>query len=384
MAFDKEKLINEAVAETGLSDFGSAPMHEPLQLLTDALNSESNLNDFGQLRADLLIKSTLGYRLRIEDYIKQHPDVLEHKVKQPVFIVGLPRTGTTALSHMLNHDPANHTLRLWEGRHPVPPPEDATYLTDPRIASSKEEIDMTEVFLPGFFVTHLLAADEPDECYMLFNRNFMSVEFSAMYHIPSYANWLYAQDLTQLYAYHKRQLQMLQHKKSGTWVLKAPFHQMGLEAILSTYPDAIIVQTHRAPMSFVASGCSFSELLRKSCSDSSDPLVVGKDWMDMLRVYTKTFEAARAKLEPQFPNQFIDIFHDEFVNNPWPGIELIYERAGRALSEEGRADMQRWLDEHPKGKHGKHEYDLEKYGISRGEVEAVFADYMKRYSLSME
>ncbi|MGI9296218.1 MAG: sulfotransferase family protein [Pseudomonadales bacterium] len=381
---DIDKLINEAKAKTGLQDFGSDDFLQPLRILIDALENEANFNDVGKFRAELTIQNGLSNRLLIEDYIKQHPEVLQLKIDRPIFIAGLPRTGTTALHHMLNHDPANHTLRLWEGQNPVPPPEKATYLTDPRIAKTQQSVAMTEQFLPGFFKTHLLDAEEPDECHLLFNRNFMSVEYSANYHIPSYANWLYAQDLTASYAYHKRQLQLLQHKKPGRWVLKTPLHQLGVEAILKNHPDAIIVQTHRAPLTFVASGCSFSMVIRQGGSDHIDPLQVGRDWMDMLHIYTTTFEAARAKLEPQHPGQFIDVYHDEFVQNPWPGIEKIYQATGAKLGDEGRASMQRWLDEHPQGKHGKHEYRLEDYGITRAEVEDLFGAYVERYGLTME
>lgn len=381
---DIEKQLGDAKAKTGLDDFGSDDFLQALQILIDALESEADCNDVGKFRAELTIQSGLTNRLLIEDYIKQHPDVLQQQIERPIFIAGLPRTGTTALHHMLNQDPANHTLRLWEGQNPVPPPEEASYRTDPRIAKTAQGVAMTEQFLPGFFKTHLLDAEEPDECHLLFNRNFMSVEYSANYHIPSYANWLYAQDLTESYAYHKCQLQLLQHKKPGRWVLKTPLHQLGVEAILKNHPTAIIVQTHRAPLTFVASGCSFSAVIRQGGSDHVDPLEIGRDWMDMLRVYTTTFEAARARLEPQYPGQFIDLHHDEFVQDPWPGIDSIYQAAGASLSVAGRAPMQRWLDEHPKGKHGKHEYRLEDWGITRSEVEDLFGPYVERYGLSME
>ncbi len=382
---DRDQLLQAAVEQTGLSDFGGDEFREPLDRLVRALNSEARLNDFGGIRAQMTIASGLSNRLKIQDYLQQHPQVRDEVITRPVFIVGLPRTGTTALHHMLNQDPANRTLRLWEAQNPVPPPETATYNTDPRIARQEEGVALTETFLPGFFATHLLDACEPDECYMLLNRNFMSVEYSAMFHIPSYANWLYANLCGRdSYAYHKLQLQLLQSRHPGQWVLKAPFHQLGLTQILKYYPDAIIVQTHRAPMSFVASGCSFSELLRKSGSDHCDKAEIGRDWMEMLTIYTRTFEADRARLELDFPGQFLDLQHDDFVADPWPAIEAIYRLRGTPLSEHGREAMAQWLAQHPQGKHGKHEYQLEDYGITRAEVQALFGDYVERYGLTME
>jgi hypothetical protein len=381
---NKDQLMQDAVEKTGLSDFGSADFEEPLGRLIDALNNEAQLNDFGSFRAGMGISAGLCDRLQIWDYIGQHPEVNNEIVERPVFIVGLPRTGTTALHHMLNQDLNNHTLRLWEAQNPVPPARTETYTTDPRIAKQQQGVDLTETFLPGFLRTHLIDAQEPDECYMLLNRCFMSVEYSAMYHIPSYANWLYANLAgSGAYAYHRLQLQLRQSQRPGQWILKAPFHQLGLDAIFEQYPDAIIVQTHRDPMSFVGSGCSFSELLRKSGSDQIDKAVIGRDWMEMLTVYTQTFEEARARLEVGREGQFIDVHHDEFVNEPWPIIESIYGACSRTLSGEGRAAMQAWLDNNPKGKHGKHEYNLQDYGISKGDVEQLFGDYVARYNLKL-
>jgi hypothetical protein len=383
--FELETLEQAAREQTGLDDFGGDDYREPLARLVAALNTEARLNDFGRLRAQMTMNAGLCTRLQIVDYLRRHPEVREERVVKPVFIVGLPRTGTTALHHMLNQDPLNRTLRLWEAQNPVPPPETATYTSDPRIARQREGVALTETFLPGFLTTHLIEAEEPDECYMLLNRVFMSVEYSALFHIPSYADWLYA-NLCQRdsYSWHKLQLQLLQFRHPGNWVLKAPFHQLGLAEILRHYPDAIIVQTHRAPLSLVASGCSFSEILRRSGSDHIDRAEIGRDWMDMLKIYTRTFEADRARLEPLHPGQFIDLEHDDFVADPWPAIERIYRLRGAPLGGEGRASMASWLAEHPKGKHGKHEYRLEDYGIERAEVEAVFGDYVRRYGLSME
>lgn len=382
---DKNTLIAAAQEEAGLADFGGEEFHQPLDLLVDALNTEARLNDFGLMRTQMTIHSGLVTRLQIHDYLKAHPDVESQPVPRPVFIVGLPRTGTTALHHMLNQDPANRTLRLWEAQAPVPPPETASYHSDPRIAERAEAVALTETFLPGFSRAHLIGAEEPDECYMLLNRDFLSVEYSAMFHIPSYANWLYA-NLCRLDAYrsHRRQLQLLQYRHPGHWVLKAPFHQLGLKEILRHYPDAIIVQTHRAPLTFVASGCSFSELLRRSGSDQVDRDEVGRDWMEMLAVYTRTFEADRAELEPAHPGQFLDFYHDDFVADPWPAVEAIYRARGTPLSDTGRAAMADWLAAHPKGKHGSHEYRLEDYGISREEVAALFDHYMTRYGLGLD
>jgi hypothetical protein len=383
--FAVEALLERAVATVGLQDFGGEDFLEPLERLVDALNTEARLNDFGRLRAQMTMDAGLVQRLRIHDYLQRHPEVAGEGIDKPVFIVGLPRTGTTALHHLLNQDPANRTLRLWEAQDPVPPPQTSSYRSDPRIARQAEGVALTEAFLPGFLKTHLIDAEEPDECYMLLNRNFMSVEYSALFHIPSYAHWLYRNLCARgSYAYHRRQLQLLQSRHPGQWVLKAPFHQLGLTEILRLYPDAIIVQTHRAPLQFVASGCSFSEVLRAPCSDELDRAEIGRDWFEMLTTYTRRFEADRARLESAHPGQFVDLFHDDFIADPLAAVEAIYAARDTPLALPAREAMQAWVAQHPPGKHGRHDYRLEDYGLGRSDVEALFGDYCQRYGLTLD
>lgn len=352
---DRGALLEAARRKTGLVDYGDEDFLEPLERIVDALNREARLNESGRYRARASLLGALRGRLEVEDCIRRHPALLARPVDRPVFIVGLPRTGTTALHHLLNQDAGNHTLRLWEGTHPVPPPEDASYCTDPRIALAAEAVRRTEEHLPGFRRAHLLGAEEPDECFLLFNRNFMSVQFNTLYRVPSFAAWLFAQDLTDCYAYHKRQLQLLQFRKSGRWVLKSPFHQLGLGAILTHYPDALIVQTHRAPLTIVASGCAFCEVLKRPSTDALDLAELGQEWLDMLDVYTRGFEAARARLEPGHPGQFVDVYYDDFVADPMAAVERIYGAAGQPLTTQASASMQAWLERNPQGRHGRHE-----------------------------
>lgn len=380
---DSNTFVEQARDATGLEHLNSDQILPTLDLLVSALNNEAQLNEIGQYRAAASITQALKNRLKIEHYIGLNPDVLQQQVERPIFIAGLPRTGTTALHHMLNEDAAIRTIRLWEGADLVPPAETESYHTDPRIAQSKAGVELTEQFLPGFLKTHLLDAQSPDECHMFFNQTLVSVEFSSSYCIPSYTNWLYEQDFVPLYAYHKKQMQLLQSKKPGHWVVKTPLHQLGIRAILQNHPNAIIVQTHRAPMTIVASGFSFNEVVRRGNSDHVDRLQIGRDWMQMLSVYTQEFEAARAELEAQFPGQFIDVYHDDFVRDPWPSLNKIYAAAGVTLSNAGKLSMQAWLSNNPKGRHGKHQYLLEDYGVNSGEVEELFQDYVVRYGLAM-
>jgi hypothetical protein len=371
---DKQALLDAARDKAGLDDFGGDDFHRPLDILLASLRDEANCNEMGRLRAEISITNALATRLQVEDYTRRHPDLLQQPVPTPVFIVGLPRTGTTALHHLCNQDPVNHTLRLWEGNHPVPPPEEASYTSDPRIALHQQGMDLMDQLMPEMKVAHLLDTEEPDECIMLFNRAMISVEFTSLFHLPTYAEWLYRQDLTELYGYHKRQLQLLQYRKRGLWVLKTPMHQLGLRAILHHYPDAIIVQTHRDPLEMVPSGASFCQILRKSCADDPDPRVAGADWIAMIRAYRGAFNAARRELETQHPGQFLDIEYSDLLADPMAQIEQIYQLRGTPLAEAGRAAMNTWLAQHPQHKHGRHVYDLATYGLTEQAILDLFAE----------
>ena len=385
MLSEIDQLIDAAAKETGLSDFGKDDFLEPLERLTQALVSQARLNDFGLLRANMTIQSGLVNRLRIQDHLLKNPLVCDEEIKSPIFIVGLPRTGTTALHHLLNQDSNNRTLRIWEAQDPIPPPQTKTYYNDPRIAEQREKISLTETFLPGFKSMHLIDAEEPDECYMLLNRSFMSVEYSALFHIPDYADWLYEQLVSRgSYEYHRVQLQILQSRHPGRWVLKAPFHQLGLAEILRLYPDAIIVQTHRPLAAVVASGCSFSALLRRSGSDHVDLQEIGRDWMAMLSAYSNRFEKSRAELEDQHSSQFVDLMYSEFVADPLAGVRKIYAASGVTLESESERRMNDWLAKNPQGKHGQHVYQLSDYGISIDEVKNLFDEYLIRYDLTID
>ncbi|MEM8499022.1 MAG: sulfotransferase [Pseudomonadota bacterium] len=379
-----QALLNQSRADTELTDLNGDEVLDALDRLVHALNEEAKLNDIGMYRAQASITNALKNRLKIEAYIRENPEVLNEKIERPIFIAGLPRTGTTALHHMMNEDSANRTIRLWEGADLVPPAETASYSTDPRIEQSRQGVQLTEQFLPGFLKTHLLDAESPDECHMFFNQTLVSVEFTSSYNIPSYTNWVYQQNFEPLYAYHKKQMQLLQFKKPGRWVMKTPLHQLGVRAILSNHPDAIVVQTHRAPMTIVASGFSFNEVVRSGNSDHIDRKVIGRDWMEMMRIYSEEFESARAEMESKHQGQFLDVYHDDFVNNPWPDLERIYSAANTSISEQGRVSMNNWLENNPKGRYGKHEYRLEDYGVTRADVESLFAGYVQRYHVAME
>tara|TARA_B110000444_G_C18835320_1_gene595618 strand:+ start:1211 stop:2335 length:1125 start_codon:yes stop_codon:yes gene_type:complete len=368
MILEGQRLIDKAIADTGLDDFGNHPLVEPLNILVQSMNAAKDASELGRNHFKSSVCSALTTRLQIENYTTEHPDLLNGIIEKPIFIVGLPRTGTTTLHHLLNQDKNNHTLRLWEAASPVPPPEEATYTTDPRVTKLRTAMSVGGEQMKEMRKLHLSDPEGPDECHLLFTRAIQTMEHPSLFHLPGYSEYIYSTNLNPLYAYHKRQLQLLQYKKPGNWVLKAPFHQMGLKAILHTYPDAIIVQTHRDPITLMASGASFGHMIRKPWNNNPDPNVSGRDWFTMVDTYIRHFKQDRALLEPPRQGQFLDVQYQQLLSNPLEIVAKIYALAGRKISDNARIDMQNWMDNHPPNKHGKHEYRLKDYGITEQEV----------------
>jgi hypothetical protein len=204
------ELVDEAVSETGLSDFGGDSYREGLERLTDALRSEGELSEMGEQILGLRLRGALSSRLRVEDTYKTHPEIDQQVVGGPVVIVGLPRTGTTATSQLIAVDPAIRSLRLWESGSPVPPPETATENTDPRIAEAEAGLAMMYEVFPRMMSLHYATATGPTECQDLLGMEFRTAHFDGMAHVPSYTDWVVDCDMGSAYRYHERVLKLLQ------------------------------------------------------------------------------------------------------------------------------------------------------------------------------
>ena len=222
---DEERLLTEATRRTGLSDFGDEWFRDPLRRLLDAYEKEAALTTLGRLIARNDILRLLENRLRLIDTWKRHPEILSTPICQPIVIIGLPRTGTTILHELLAQDPANRVPLTWEVMHPWPPPERATYVSDPRIAQVAKHFSRIDQVLPGFQAIHPMGAQLPQECVALMAHDFATMIYHTTNSVPSYQAWLEAADLRPVYASHRQQLQYLQWRCAGDrWVLKSPGH----------------------------------------------------------------------------------------------------------------------------------------------------------------
>src|ERR1700736_506868 len=266
------ELIHTARRRTGLDDFGPGDFFEPLSRLLESCQREARLNFVGKiaLRSDLI--RMLSNRLLLERDRHLHPAIRKEQIKQPLFIVGLPRSGTTLVHTLMAVDRNHRTPLTWEVMCPSPPSDERI---ERRIREARRSIGYLQWLAPTFRHVHALAAELPQECIGLMSPSMLSDQLDTMYRVPSYRAWFFKQDLTPAYQLHHRFLQHLQRRCNGQrWVLKAPAHMFALPALLSFYPDALFVQVHRNPLKAVASVSSLVAILRSVFSDHVDPLEV--------------------------------------------------------------------------------------------------------------
>ncbi len=271
MTLRPDELEDEARRQTGLDDFGDGGHREGLERLIASMNDEADLTEVGEMVQQVRLVMLLSSRLRIEDTYRDHPEIEQEQVGGPVFVIGLPRTGTTALSQLVAADPQFRSLRLWESSSPCPPPEAATQHTDPRIAETEAGLAMMHEMYPLMASMHHEEATTPTECQDLMGMTFRTVHFDGMARVPSYMDWVTECDMRVTYEYHRRVLRLLQwHCPPRLWHLKTPVHMFALDALLESYPDAKFLWSHRDPAAVLGSVCSLIHYIRGWSSDRDD------------------------------------------------------------------------------------------------------------------
>jgi hypothetical protein len=384
LRLDAEALMARAERRTGLHDFGADTFREPLRRLVHSLEHEAELTLLGRLIARTDLVRFLENRLRMTAEHRRHPEIAAAPIERPLFILGLPRTGTSILHELLAQDPANRVPMTWEVMHPWPPPERATYESDPRIAQVEKHFAGVDRLIPNFKSMHPMGATLPQECVALTAHDFASMVFHPTYRVPGYQTWLDGADLRGVYASHRRQLQYLQWRCPGErWVLKSPGHLWALDALLDVYPDARIIQTHRDPLKVVASLTSLVTLLRSMASDRVDALEIGADWTTLLAAGLERSIAVRARRLPEGP-QVIDVHFADLVRDEIGTVRRIYEHFGLTLGADAEARMRRFLAANPRDKHGTHRYTLAASGLDATVERQRYAAYQRRFDVASE
>jgi hypothetical protein len=383
-SLDDAALLAAARRRTRLDDFGDPFFREGLARLLHAFEHEAALTPVGRALARRQVLDLLENRLRMTAEWTRHPAILAAPVPAPIFVLGLPRTGTSILHELLAQDPENRVPLTWEVMWPWPPPERATYEQDPRIARAERHFAGIDRMLPEFKRMHPLGARLPQECVALMAHDFASLLFPTTHRVPSYQAWLDRLDQRPVYAAHRRQLQYLQWKApAARWVLKSPGHLWTLAALLAEYPDARIVQTHRDPLRVIASLASLIVYLRGMASDRVDAREIGAEWTERLAAgLAHTMDVRAQGLLPAA--RVFDVEFRAFVGNEIATIRRLYEHFGLVLSAEADARMRRFLAVNPKDKHGAHRYGLADAGLDPTTERRRYARYQEQHVRVLE
>jgi hypothetical protein len=381
---DPAKLIEQACELAGSDDFGADDgWRENLSRLVDGLITEADLSPLGVEIAAADVIVPLRNRLQITGWRNDHPEVADARITQPIFILGQPRTGTTILYDLLAQDPDLRAPLTWEVDHPFPVPQPDTYETDPRIAETQAQLEMTEQLMPGFMKFHPMSARGGQECVRMTAGTFCSMIFPTQYRLPSYQHWLmYDADHAAAYRYHRQYLQHLQSGVPGQWLLKSPAHLWTLDTLLAEYPDAILVQTHRDPLVVISSISALIAHLQKLASDNATVArAAGQCAAENILGLNRLMKWADDGVIGQ--DRIVNVRFADFMQDPFATIGAIYTRLGRELSPIAERRMREHLSAHP-GDGGGNRYTWADTGLDAGELREQVRAYQERYDVPSE
>jgi hypothetical protein len=377
-----EEIIAAAAAQTGLTDIGDPAALDGLQRLLTAYAGEARFTERGAAMAHADLVTYMAIRMKIEGWLKDHPGLLDAPIEKPMFVFGLPRTGTTLMINLLASDPARRSFLRWEAYDPTPPPRPEELHAGPRYQAMQDKTMMALEYMPHIAAIHFENADSPTECQFLMTPSFAAQVYEAQADIPSYRHWfMHEADYRPAFRFHKRTLQLLQAEAKGRWTLKNPWHPLFLDALTDVYPDAQLVMTHRDPAEVVGSCCSLIKYVRTVYSDDADLKGIGESFMDTFQLMIDRSDAFRAR---HGADAIHDVQYVETLRDPIGSVRRIYERFDEPFTPEAQAAMHAYMADNQQGKHGRHSYDLAEYGLSKEAVRERFRGYIERYDIPLK
>jgi len=381
MEFSEATLLEEARHSTGLSDFGDEGFREGLRVLLQTYEESAGFGERGRKSNWRRVLQLLQNRLRIQQALRENPEIGARELRRPVVLTGLPRSGTSALFNLLGADPAARPLRLWEALFPWPLEGAEPGQPDPRREAVEQHYRAMREKNPAFNKIHYVAADNPEECVLALAHDFCDVQMGIEVMLEPYGSWFLKQDFRRTYRYYRELLKLLDWQRPGErWLLKAPAHMWAIDVLVETFPDVCVVWTHRNPLQCVASICSMTEALM-SGRESFDASQLGPVVMEFYATSLDRGLAARAQ---QAEERFVDVDYRDFVAEPLASAHRIYEHFGLPLPQAAGDALAAHALDNPQGKHGRHEYSLEQYGLTPERVRERFASYIESYGLPSE
>jgi hypothetical protein len=368
-----EDLHASATKACGLDDFGvdDDNYREALAVLLESFRRDADLTEFGSKMNRFFVRNALVARLVSEAAWKQHPQHAEVAIERPIFVTGLPRTGTTVIHRLLTADPRHQGLELWLAEFPQPRPPRETWSQNPVFADMDDRFKKAHEEDPDYTGLHFMTPDEVEECWQLLRQSLHSVSYETLAHLPTYSQWLAKQDWTKSYQRHRRNLQLIGlNDAEKRWVLKNPSHLFALDALFAAYPDALVVQCHRPPETIMASMCSLAHHTTAGWSNSFVGAQIGEDALETWSRGLKRFNDVRADHDPA---QFCDVDYFDFIKDPVASVEGIYRHFGLDFTDAAREAITKSHAESQQGPRApKHTYSLADYGLTDEQVKERF------------
>jgi Sulfotransferase family len=376
MTFDE--ILSAARKSTGLLDPEQDSWREGLEILLRDHAKAGTLSERGRGLLKARYTTALATRMRVDDFMRRNPQLSSAPVRRPVFILGMPRTGTTMVSYLMDADPANRSLLKWEAHDVTPPAPPGALRTDPRCLAEKAKDELLIKGNPQGAALHFEAGDGPTECVHLLAQDFKSLMLAVIADTPTYHDWLLFCDMTSAFTHRKRVLQILQSTNPGRWVLKMPSDSLFIATLFAVFPDAKVIWTHRDPYATFASSMSMRAHSRPIFNQDA-----GVAYMrDRFPLQLALHLARPLEMSRERPGDICHLYYDELVVDPLAQMKKVYAWLGDAWTDTGEAGMKAWLDKNPQGRFGKHSYSLSQWGFTRQELAPYFSDYLKAHPVA--
>jgi hypothetical protein len=387
VVISEDSILGAARAATGLDDFGPDPddFRGRLRLWCESINASTNLTDLGRagLYAEMLRYAS--NRLRVEDCIKRHPEILDIVIDRPLIVAGLPRSGTTYLQNFLSADQRLRSLPHWEAMQPVPTPGEPTddVQRDPRYLRAAKSWEQADALLPYIKAVHPFDPDHISEDTELQCYNYSSYHLEWLCPHPTWADHYWASDHTSTYQYLKRVLRVLTwHRGPNRWLMKSPQHMEQLVPLLKVFPDATVVINHRDPVASIQSAITSLSYSARTRTKTVDADGIARYWIGR---YEKLLGRCVRDRDQIPESQVHDVYFHELMANPMETVEEIYAKAGLLLDAPLRERINQFLAHYVRGKHGTLDYNLRRdFGLEPAEIRKCFDFYMKRFPVKVE
>jgi hypothetical protein len=381
---ETDVLIAEACQRMEMNDFGDWSFEEPLTVLLRAYREESRLTAIGRIAVRWDMLRFLCNLLRLRQEEQQNPAIRHEEIEQPIFILGLPRSGTTFLHNLLAQDSTNRVPRCWQTIYPYPHSGRQSRKPDKRQRQVARQFASFLRIAPELPSLHPLNADAAQECIEITGQVFRSLRFDTTHYIPTYERWLDAAGHHEAYRFHKRFLQHLQHQSSpGRWVLKSPDHTFALDALTATYPDARYVFVHRDPLAVLSSVSRLTEILRQPFTYHVDRLQIGRQvsdrWAQGAKLLIDMSEMLRST-----PARAFHLHYGSLSRDPLAAVRAIYEQFGLNLSADAVNRINSFVAYRPKGGYGENVYRPEDYGLDLKRERRRYHDYSSHFGVGSE